>query len=61
MTTAATVVLCWYLLSGFVLAAVCDVIFVKDGRNKLCFSPKEFALVAAVWPYYIFDSLWGRD
>jgi len=61
MTTAATVLFCWYLLSGFVLAAVCDVVFVKDGCNRLCFSPNEFALVAAAWPFYIFDSLWGRD
>ena len=57
MTTAATLLLCWYLLSGFVLAAVCDVIFVKDGRNKLCFSPKEFALIAVAWPYYVLDAL----
>jgi hypothetical protein len=35
------------LLSGIVLAAVGDVVFVKDGRKRQCFSPKEFAIVAA--------------
>jgi len=39
----------------------CDVIFIKDGFNRLCFSPKEFALIAVAWPYYFFNALLGRD
>lgn len=61
MTTTATVLLSWYLFSGLALAAVCDVIFIKDGFYKMCFSPKEFALIAVAWPYYIFDALMRRD
>ena len=61
MTTTASVLLCWYLFSGFFLAVVCDVIFIKDGFNRLCFSPKEFALIAVAWPYYVFNALWGQD
>jgi len=31
------VLLCWYLLGGIGLAAVCDVVFVKDGCNSCAF------------------------
>jgi len=55
------VLLSRYLFSGLALAAVCDVIFIKDGFYNSCLSPKEFALIAVAWPYYIFDALLRRD
>ena len=61
MATTVTALLSWYLISGLAMAAVCDVIFIKDGHKLLCFSPREFALIAAAWPYFIFDALLGRD
>ena len=60
MTTAA-ILLCWYLLTGLFIVAVCDVIFVRDGYSKLCFSRKEIALLAVGWPYFVFGALLGWD
>ena len=53
--------LCWYLLTGLFIVAVCDVIFVRDGYSKLCFSRKEIALLAVGWPYFVFGALLGWD
>ncbi len=58
---AISILLCCYLLTGFAIVAACDVIFVKGGFNKLCFSPSESALLVLTWPYYICSALWERD
>jgi hypothetical protein len=57
----ASILLWWYLLSGFAIVAACDAIFVKDGFNKLCFSLKESVLLSLAWPYYIGSAFWERD
>jgi hypothetical protein len=56
-----SILFCCYLLTGVAIVATCDVIFAKDGFNKLCFSPGESALLALAWPYYICRALWERD
>ena len=47
MITALIVLGC--LLTGLVIAGGSNVIFVRGGFNKLCFSLKETALLAAAW------------
>src|SRR5262249_10260585 len=47
----ACVLLCGYLLIGLAIAVCCDAIF------KLSFSPKETALLALAWPFYILGAL----
>jgi len=58
--STVSILLSWYLLTGLVIVAICDVIFIRDGFNKLCFSRKEIALLVVSWPYFVFGALF-RD